>query len=313
MNAYLTSHRLPPEYDGLELSSIPNWQPIDSVAIANAAAFQNSFDLDIAQTQSLFSYQAAGEANGFDGFALFTQDINRVQPFAPATTIPDASQLNAGAATSTIAEPAAVEPEQRRALTIRPGTLALAKSYIDRLRAVPFFQNAIDPEHRTSGSNEWVIHGQHTLDGHPLFANDPHLALRMPPIFHVVDLATRGMDVIGGSFPGTPFVVIGHNEFIAWGATSSLQDVTDTFQEQIVAAPNLPSGLRTIYRGIPEAVKALPQKFLFNLVSDGLTDNLAAAPPGGQVGNTSIPAAILIVPRRNNGPIVDLDRSRVLR
>src|SRR3954470_10096612 len=102
------------------------------------------------------------------------------------------------------------------------------------------------------------------------------------------------------------YSVCHHHEFVK----TSHRGSHETCSPQVLTEPNLPSGLRTIYRGIPEAVEALPQKFLFNLVGDGLTDNLAAAPPGKQIGNTSIPAAILIVPRRNNGPIVDLDRSK---
>lgn len=78
-------------------------------------------------------------------------------------------------------------------------------------------------------------------------------------------------------------------------------DVTDTFQEQIVPDLASPSGLSTVYLGQLEPIVALPVAFQVNQL-DGVPDNLAPVPPGGP-----IPPAILIVPRRNHGPIIDLD------
>ena len=110
------------------------------------------------------------------------------------------------------------------------------------------------------------------------------------------------MDVIGNGFPGTPGVTLGHNKFLAWGATNDGIDVTDTFQEQVVPDPTSPSGLSTVFKGALEHVVPIPEVFRFNNVGDGIADDLVTVPAGG-----SIPAATLIVPRRNNGPIISLD------
>ena len=69
--------------------------------------------------------------------------------------------------------------------------------------------------------------------------------------------------------------------------------------ERIVADPNSASGLSTVYQGTLEPVQALPQVFRANTVGDGVQDSVAIVPPGG-----AIPAAVLIVPRRNQGPIL---------
>ncbi len=156
------------------------------------------------------------------------------------------------------------------------------------------------------GSNEWAVSGAHTVDGRPLMANDPHLALDTPAIFYENHLVTRGRrgpryDVIGSSFAGAPYVILGQNRNIAWGATTNPMDVTDTFQEQVVPDPSSPSGLSTMYLGTPEPVIPIPVTFRANQF-DGVPDNPAVVPPGGP-----IPPAVLIVPRRNNGPIVALD------
>ncbi len=67
-----------------------------------------------------------------------------------------------------------------------------------------------------------------------------------------------------------------------------------------------PAALSTVYLGTLEPIIPLPQLFRYNQL-DGIPDNLELAPPGGIVDGTFIPPVVLIVPRRNNGPILDLD------
>ena len=81
-------------------------------------------------------------------------------------------------------------------------------------------------------------------------------------------------------------------------------DVTDVYQERIVADPNSPSGLSTLYNGKLEPVQALPQTFRANTIGDGVLDSLTPCHRAGP-----IPAAVLIVPRRNEGPIISLNQA----
>jgi penicillin G amidase len=95
------------------------------------------------------------------------------------------------------------------------------------------------------GSNNWVIAGSRTASGKPILANDPHLKIQMPSIWYEVDLTCTGQGadvgknaggpyhVRGFSFAGTPAVVIGHNDRIAWGVTNLNPDVQDTYVEKI--------------------------------------------------------------------------------
>ena len=93
------------------------------------------------------------------------------------------------------------------------------------------------PEWLTSpnfqGSNNWVLAGQRTESGKPLLANDPHLGISLPSIWFEIHLHCPSMNVTGVSLPGVPVVVIGHNEFIAWGITNSYADVQDLYIEQL--------------------------------------------------------------------------------
>ncbi len=70
------------------------------------------------------------------------------------------------------------------------------------------------------GSNAWASGAAHTLLGRALLANDPHLGLRIPGVWYLVDLRDRNYHVAGASLPGVPGVILGHNEHVAWGATN---------------------------------------------------------------------------------------------
>jgi penicillin amidase len=70
------------------------------------------------------------------------------------------------------------------------------------------------------GSNEWAAGASRSLTGRALLANDPHLAIRMPGVWYLVDLRAPGFHAAGATLPGCPGVVLGHNERVAWAATS---------------------------------------------------------------------------------------------
>jgi penicillin amidase len=82
------------------------------------------------------------------------------------------------------------------------------------------------------GSNNWVISGTRTTTGQPILANDPHLGVTLPPIWYSIHLSCPPLNVAGVTFPGVPGVVLGHNGWIAWGATNVFPDVQDLFVEE---------------------------------------------------------------------------------
>jgi penicillin G amidase len=82
-------------------------------------------------------------------------------------------------------------------------------------------------------SNNWVVDGAHTLSGKPLLANDPHLGFAAPGFWYLARLKTPEHDIEGGTAAGTPLVIIGHNEKIAWGFTTTTADIEDVFIEKL--------------------------------------------------------------------------------
>jgi len=83
-----------------------------------------------------------------------------------------------------------------------------------------------------NGSNNWVVSGEKTKSGAPILCNDPHLELSFPSIWFEIQLSTPNMNVYGASFPGSPNVIIGFNNDVAWGVTNSQRDVKDFYEIQ---------------------------------------------------------------------------------
>ncbi|MGE5095425.1 MAG: penicillin acylase family protein, partial [Betaproteobacteria bacterium] len=84
-----------------------------------------------------------------------------------------------------------------------------------------------------AGSNNWVESGEHTVSGKPLLANDPHLGLQAPALWYLAHVSTPSGNVVGGTLPGVPFVVLGHTDGVAWGFTTTNGDTQDLFIERV--------------------------------------------------------------------------------
>ena len=70
-------------------------------------------------------------------------------------------------------------------------------------------------------SNNWVVDGAHTDSGKPILADDPHLGFAAPGFWYLARLKTPDGEIAGGTVAGVPIVVVGHNDRIAWGFTTT--------------------------------------------------------------------------------------------
>ena len=141
------------------------------------------------------------------------------------------------------------------------------------------------------GSNAWAIAGRLTASGKPLLSNDMHLEYSIPGIWFMVGLRMPGMHVAGVSLPGTPGVIVGHNDQIAWGVTNLHFDVQDLYIERIDERTG-----RYVYQGKLEQARAereiirvkgkdaIDQRYWVTRHGPIIADNLAlrwtAAEPG---------------------------------
>lgn len=89
------------------------------------------------------------------------------------------------------------------------------------------------PGVKRGNSNNWVVAGRKTTSGRAILANDPHLPIEFPSAFYELHLVAAGLDVVGVTIPGVPFVVLGHNTRVGWGITNTGADVQDLFLERV--------------------------------------------------------------------------------
>lgn len=113
-----------------------------------------------------------------------------------------------------------------------PGLTTLSALHgIDWQRFAAHLPPVLGPSH---ASNEWVVDGSLTKSGKPLLANDPHLGLAAPILWYLARIVTPEGSLSGGTFPGLPYHILGHNDRVAWGATTTGGDVQDLFVEDVV-------------------------------------------------------------------------------
>jgi penicillin amidase len=291
VNAWVSANPLPVEYGALELTVFEPWSAVDSLSVGKLIVFLQSFDDDTVATVAYLSY--AGAFGPSRAGALFTQDLWRSAPFEPDATVPDATAGGAALLRSGVTAPSGEASSE--------AATRLMREHIDHVRGLPHYRNALSREAR-GGSNLWAISGALTQNGRPLVANDPHLNLGIPTIFYPIGLELDDEPVFGHSFAGAPGIIHGYNRSIAWGSTYSYTDVTDWFSEKVVADATSPSGLSTIYKDGREWLIPIPQTFRVNVLGNGVPNDLALVPP-----SDSVPAATLVMPRRDGGPIVKLD------
>jgi penicillin G amidase len=87
----------------------------------------------------------------------------------------------------------------------------------------------IDPP----GSNNWAIGPSRSKSGFAMVANDPHLGLHLPSVWFQALIHSPGYRAAGMTLPGTPGVVIGRGDAIAWAFTNTMLDDHDIFFEEL--------------------------------------------------------------------------------
>ncbi|HUE85018.1 MAG TPA: penicillin acylase family protein [Vicinamibacterales bacterium] len=210
--------RRPIEFQILGITPAP-WTPVDSLVIGRLLAWRLAENHQAELVRHALAAQFGGEEALRLGGRYPDGGPSVMQgPAGPPST--------AGPATPTglAAPPARLAPPAGPAAAGGPPLAA---------RAWPEGLEWLRPTARRGGSNNWVIAGRRTASGRPLLANDPHLEMEFPGVWYEMHLVAAGLDVIGVTVPGTPFVVLGHNARIAWGMTNTGADVQDLVIERI--------------------------------------------------------------------------------
>ncbi|WP_428829342.1 penicillin acylase family protein [Paraoerskovia marina] len=203
------------------------WDPIDSVAWLKAMAWDLRGNYDDELGRAL-AYTTLGTSDNVENNVSVVEELFPAYPEETNQPILTADEIS-GTPAATVSAEGLGDDLGTEGLD---AAIASAEAALD---AVPVLVGRGD----ASGSNSWVVSGEHTESGMPLLANDPHLALGAPSIWSQIGLHCAEQtpdctfDVSGFSFAGFPGVIIGHNGDLAWGLTNMGADVTDFFVERV--------------------------------------------------------------------------------
>jgi penicillin amidase len=236
---------LPKGVVGFSQSLLTPWTCVDSLAIARYQSEALSFDADsdIGRQNFLDAAQTKFVSTSSDPEVLkrvgLERDMLRFAPLDPTLVLPGGFPNDPNLSQDVIV------PRTRPRPTDVPKRIVLGHRLSSAVDGWLHAQRSIDQifaKVGTRGSNDWVLGPSLTADGHPLVCNDPHLSLTAPSVFWMVHLSvhapagqdsSQDLEVAGLAFPGIPVVILGENEHVAWGATTTGYDVTDVYKETL--------------------------------------------------------------------------------
>ncbi|MGH9889440.1 MAG: penicillin acylase family protein, partial [bacterium] len=168
------------------------------------------------------------------------------------------------------------------------------------------------PADASIGSNNWVVSAAKSATRVAMVANDPHLSLQYPPLFHLATMtsskASDNLDITGGSFPGIPGALVGRGKHVGWGVTVVGYDVTDLYLEQFLLQSSCPGGAngpKCVQFGdpaVPVSLVVAPQVYKVRTAT-GVVPS-AMLPTTVLPTDKQPPAAVLVVP--HHGPIIQV-------
>jgi len=194
VNAYIEDNykRLSPEFTLLGYKPEP-WTPLDSLAIGVYMSWYLGGNM-----QSELFHAALVEEVGVDLAVELFPDYPEYGPIIAPT----------------LKEPLSLEDEVSKLIDL---------SRIAELNGKTRFVPGI-------GSNNWVISGDLTAGQGAILANDMHLGMGLPSIWHNIHLIVEDeINISGVMFPGIPGIIVGFNQDIAWGVTNTGPDVQDLY------------------------------------------------------------------------------------
>ena len=306
INAYLnelkaSSGALPGEYAQLPFHLTPAdidlWTEQDTLAIARLNQFQLSQSLSNELANDTFRkvYGDGGTAPDAQKMAAW------IRAAAPTTEQAHTLSSSGPAKFAAVTRPA--RKRARSAGDARWGDVVARAA-----ASLAALGDALHPFDGSIGSNNWVVSAAKSSTHTAMVANDPHLMLQYPPLFHLATMtstnAADNLNITGGSFPGIPGALVGRGAHVAWGVTVVGYDVTDAYLEDFPAFKDCPNQIPCVKFGKDATATTRPIKLIlpddpvaqFNMrTTDGIVDARAAVPG-------ALPPALIVVP--HHGPVI---------
>lgn len=229
-------NKLPLEFNALNF--VPEqWEPIHSIIIQRFLAFEQSvaFSVDITMSQI--------------ALRLGTKDAQELIPNFDVLTDNDTLK------SKTINQiPKAIS----NTFHYKSVSKNMAEILNEISKLIIKKDKFLNKEISATGSNTWVTRKMDGINNNLILANDPHMKLGLPSYWYQVHITCPNFNVTGMSIPGMPLVLVGRNDFISWGMTSSMVDDCDFFVEIIDTADNdyyYLNGLKKAFNYIKDTIK----------------------------------------------------------
>jgi penicillin G amidase len=306
INAYLTNLRAHPEQMPAEYAELPfpltpadiaDWAVQDTAAIMRLEQFELSEsiteELSFAQFAAVYG-QGGAQADPGKMAAWIraaAPSTEQAHTLSPSPSLDVVSLSSASASTALAATPTPPRANFSEWQTVLSAAHQRAQALTARLR----------PMGAPVGSNNWAVAAAKSATHVSMLANDPHLALEYPPLFHLSAMtssqALDDLNLTGGTFPGIPGALVGRGAHVSWGVTVVGYDVTDVYLEQFLPQASCPDANPCVlFNGAPASTVKVPQTYLVRIGpgASGLVDaSTLSSPP---------PSFVLVVPA--HGPVI---------
>ena len=213
VNYFINTHQdeFPIEYAILGFKPT-KWTPLDTMCFLKYMAKMLTWGYD-----DLYRLQTLETLGGNNYTELFTETTYGQVPICPNYgNYDDSSELSYNGGP----------------LKISSSVMHTISKFLSDIEEIPSEKTLMDlQEENMLGSNNWVVDGVKSSTGKPILCNDMHLAWNMPGIWYEAHLVAEntGLNVYGFTLAGANVVVVGHNEYVAWGYTNVGYDVMDWY------------------------------------------------------------------------------------
>lgn len=197
-------------------ATMDEWRVEDSITIGLLNAWSVSHNWQQEATRLLLAINLG---------ARRSEQIYNSEPLTGGKTLPPTITAHA--------LPVSIPPELLPLFPDRvPANASLSTSRVQR-HPIDILRTSPGPVE--GASNAWVVSSDRSKSGKPLLASDPHLSHFVPSMLFQQHQRAGDLDVIGATIPGLPYVLMGHNQRVAWGATSTVADAIDLVIEKRAA------------------------------------------------------------------------------
>ncbi|WP_158879817.1 penicillin acylase family protein [Amycolatopsis anabasis] len=133
-------------------------------------------------------------------------------------------------------------PNPRGGALPDPGSVSAQRLVFDQTGSASGGADSVRQGAKHGMSNALVVSGKHTASGHPVAVFGPQTGYFAPQLLMLQELQGPGISARGASFAGLGmYVLLGRGQDYSWSATTSAQDIIDTYALELCEPSGAPA------------------------------------------------------------------------